>query len=83
MEMIACTCEEGYGLPHSHVGLRQEVINKNTGITFWLPSDHIEMNPRSFSLLDGHLRLTGARDPAHIRIWVNWKDVARAVMNGG
>jgi hypothetical protein len=80
--MEACCCSEGFGLAHSHIQPKFEVVNKTTNVTFWMDEGHVEMNQQAFAS-DGHLGLTGNTAPAHIVIWVNWKDVARAVMSGG
>lgn len=53
---IACTCDDGAGLPHSHVLEPKRVPNPT------MPA----------------VRMTTMADTGWVRLWVDWKAVARA-----
>lgn len=76
MMEIACQCEEAYGLPHTHVA--PQVLIERRGQLVWLPQDIWELNEFSQEGL-----LLVSTQPAGVRVWIDWKKVAREVMVNG
>lgn len=72
--IIACTCPEGEGLPHSHVG-RRFIYRMPNGQEVRLDESTQKLNialVQEWDLL--------REEPPAIKVWINWKDVAKAVM---
>ena len=70
-----CQCEEGFGLSHSHVEA-QVLVRTPSGREFTMPKSALEMNPNY------ECKILGVQPPS-IRIWIDWKDVAKALMTNG
>lgn len=75
MEIIACTCEEGLGLPHTHVGTMY--VLQNGEKTIRLRQHDYKLNYMGLAERGFHCVKT---EEPYILAWINWKEVARAVM---
>lgn len=76
MEVIACQCEEGFGLPHTHVSAKYIFRRQDDGLEIKWDRHTIELNTGLLADYDW----IGFED-ASVRMWVNWKAVTRALMN--
>ncbi len=70
----ACTCEEGCGVAHSHVQERvrlRRVGREDKPFTLSRRDYELNRSDPDYELLD--------TTPESIRIWVDWKAVAKAL----
>ncbi len=75
MIVYACMCEEGLGVAHNHVEAQVVCRNKITSMEFKMPQSNLDLNGGDFG---DHIELLDTEPPS-VRIWVNWKDVARGL----
>lgn len=73
MEIIACRCEEGFGIPHTHVG-RMHVFEQASGNQVRLDDWTVEHN-----VMPSSWRFLRVEEPC-IRVWIDWKAVSKAIM---
>lgn len=73
MMEIGCKCDEGYGLPHSHIGQRN-VYEMSNGTTIFLDEATVRLNlarTNQWKLL--------RVEPPRIRMWIDWKKVVEEI----
>ena len=70
----ACSCDEGLGLPHTHVPKRYTVRRNDGERTFTIPEHDYVLNKATVTVIEEH-------GPT-IRIWINWRDFGEAVLRG-
>lgn len=74
--MMACKCDEGLGLPHSHVEAQVLMKNKTNDRTYLVPKSALELNPVET------YRILGV-EPESIKIWIDWREFGMSLLRDG
>lgn len=77
MVIIACKCPEGFGLAHTHIPKQFVFKRHNSEIEITIDQYTADMNAKG--LMEDWSQIGAI--PEHIKVWIDWKAVARSLMD--